>query len=205
MRRTLSQQVLATAGVLCAIGLLSVLAGRASATVQQSISSPNPTAAGPSSSNTQSSIQGPLSPDQVGPISANPGATNIIPGTGLLGHLIGLDNIPGVRLGGLWIGNADYLFTGGVKPRTWSFNSLLLLNLNIDAEELMGIPGGSLDAELLQFNGENANGKAGVVIGYDGLTGPEAAGAHRAVRALVAAKPVREQPRDSSRQNSSHL
>ncbi len=64
-----------------------------------------------------------LSSDNVQPISANPGASNIIPGTGLLGHLIGLDNIPGVRVGGLWIGNADYLFTGGVKPRTWSFNS----------------------------------------------------------------------------------
>ncbi|MDO8432465.1 MAG: carbohydrate porin [Candidatus Binatus sp.] len=107
------------------------------------------------------------------PISANPGASNIIPGTGLLGHLIGLDRIPGVSVGGLWIGNANYLFTGGVKPRTWSFNGVLLLNLNVDAEKLIGLPGGSLDAELLQFNGENDNGKAGVVTAYDGLSGPK--------------------------------
>jgi porin len=85
--------------------------------------------------------------------------------------MLGLDNIPGVRVGGLWIGNADYLFTGGVKPRTWSFNSLLFLNLNIDLEKLARIPGASIDAEMMQFNGENANGKAGVVTGYDGLPG----------------------------------
>ncbi len=100
-----------------------------------------------------------------------PGASNIIPGTGFLGHLIGLDHLPGVRVGGLWIGNADYLVAGGVKPRTWSFNSLLFLNLNIDLDKLASIPGASMDAELMQFNGEDANGKAGVVTGYDGLPG----------------------------------
>ena len=114
-----------------------------------------------------------LSSANVQPISANPGASNIIPGTGLLGHLIGLDNIPGVRVGGLWIGNADYLFTGGVKPRTWSFNSALFLNLNIDLQKLASIPGASMDAELMQFNGEDSNGKAGVVTAYDGLSGPK--------------------------------
>jgi porin len=195
MKRSLSRQFLATAGMLCLIGLLSLLARDASAadTELKPVSSLTPAAAkpvvaslavassttssfavaSPGASSTPSSAQGALSSSPVEPISANPGASNIIAGTGLLGHLMGLDNLPGVRLGGLWIGNADYLFTGGVKPRTWSSNSLLLLNLNIDADALVGIPGGSLDAELLQFNGENANGKAGVVVGYDGLTGPK--------------------------------
>jgi len=170
MKRALSRQVLATAGMLCAISFLSALPRNASGAdaVPQPVSSSSPAA-----SSTPSSIAGALSSDTVQPISANPGAANIIPGTGLLGRLIGLGNIPGVRVGGLWIGNADYLFSGGVKPRTWSFNSLLLLNVNVDAEKLAGIPGGSLDAELLQFNGEAANEKAGVVTGYDGLTGPK--------------------------------
>src|SRR5262245_38563950 len=53
-------------------------------------------------------------------ISANPGAVNIESGTGLLGRLIGIGADSGVRLGGLWIGNADYLVSGGVHPRTWS-------------------------------------------------------------------------------------
>ena len=176
MKRSLSRHVLATAGMLCAISFLSSLPRDASGAdaVPQPVSSSSPPAASPAASSTpSSSIAGAFSSDTVQPISANPGAANIIPGTGLLGRLIGLDNIPGVRVGGLWIGNADYLFTGGVKPRTWSFDSVLFLNLNIDAEKLAGIPGGSLDAKLLQFNGEAANAKAGVVTGYDGLTGPK--------------------------------
>jgi porin len=174
MNRALSPQVILTAGVLCAIALLSfrVRDTSAAGTSPQPASSPSPSVARPAASGTPSTIPGALSPHQVEPISANPGASYIVPGTAFLGHLIGLDHIPGVRLGGLWIGNSDYLFTGGVKPRSWSFNSLLLLNLNIDAEELVGIRGGSLDAELLQFNGQSANPKAGAVIGYDGLTGP---------------------------------
>ena len=53
---------------------------------------------------------------------------NIITGTGLLGRTIGLDQIPGIRLGGLWIVDADYLITGGINPRTWSFNSALMVD-----------------------------------------------------------------------------
>jgi hypothetical protein len=64
----------------------------------------------------------------VEPISSNPGAMNIITGTGLLGRTIGLDQIPRIRLGGLWIVDADYLITGGIKPRTWSFNSALMVD-----------------------------------------------------------------------------
>ena len=110
MKRSLSRQVLATAGMLCAISFLSSLPRDASGAdaVPQPVSSSSPAA----SSTPSSSIAGALSSDTVQPISANPGAANIIPGTGLLGRLIGLDNIPGVRVGGLWIGNADYLFTG---------------------------------------------------------------------------------------------
>jgi len=112
------------------------------------------------------------SSDQVVAISANPGASNLLPGSGLLGKLIGFTPESGVRLGGLWIGNADYLFTGGQKPRTWSFNSALIVNLDLDFEKIAGLRGTSIDASMLQLNAEDANSKAGVVPGYDGLTGP---------------------------------
>src|SRR5688572_21755165 len=72
-----------------------------------------------------------------GGISANPGEGNILTGTGLLGRTLGFDEQSGVRLGGLWIGNAGYLFSGGVEPRTWSFNSLLLVDLSLDLEKLV--------------------------------------------------------------------
>src|ERR1700733_206442 len=122
MNRALSPQVILTAGVLCAIALLSsrVRDTSAAVTSPQPASSPSPSVARPAASGTPSTIPGALSPHQVEPISANPGASYIVPGTAFLGHLIGLDHIPGVRLGGLWIGNSDYLFTGGVKPRSWS-------------------------------------------------------------------------------------
>lgn len=105
-------------------------------------------------------------------ISANPGATNVLTGTGLLGRLLGFGPDSGVRLGGLWIGDANYLFGGGAQPRTWSFNSLLLVDLSLDLEKLLGIPGAQFGVEFLQFNGENTNGQAGVVAGYNSLPGP---------------------------------
>jgi porin len=176
MKRYPSRHVLAKAGMLCVIILVSSWRRSACAAdaVPQAGSTSSAGTATPAASSTSSwLIPAALSSASVHPISANPGASNIIPGTGMLGHLIGLDDIPGVRLGGLWIGNADYLITGGVKPRTWSFNSAFFLNLNIDLEKLASINGASIDAELLQFNGEDSNGKAGVITAYDGLSGPK--------------------------------
>jgi len=102
-------------------------------------------------------------------ISANPGASNSLPGTGWLGRLVGFTPESGVRVGGAWVGNSDYLFTGGEKPGTWSFNSLMVLNLNLNLERIVGLSGGSINATMLQYNGEAANNKAGSVQGYDGL------------------------------------
>lgn len=107
-----------------------------------------------------------------GGISGNPGATNFLTGTGLLGRLLGFGKDSGVRLGGLWIGDANYLFAGGNDPRTWSFNSLLLIDLTLDLEKLLRIPGAQFGVELLQFNGQPTNDQAGVVAGYNSLTGP---------------------------------
>lgn len=110
-------------------------------------------------------------PAEIPAISANPAAVEIIPGTGALGRLAGFTPDSGVRIGGFWIGNVDYLATGGVKPTSWSYNSLLVLNLNLDADKLIALPGGSFDASLLQLNVEPANKRAGNVISYDGLVG----------------------------------
>ncbi|MGH7248132.1 MAG: hypothetical protein ACREH9_08510, partial [Pseudomonadota bacterium] len=146
----------ATALILCLIGLSPKTygaTGEASSTATQTqsgaasvASSANaaaPESAEPTAAATSSAIPA---------ISANPGAVEIIPGTGALGRLAGFTPASGVRIGGFWIGNADYLVTGGVKPRSWSFNSAFLLNLNLDAEKLIGLPGGSFDVALLQLN-----------------------------------------------------
>ena len=139
-------------------------AGEASSDSTQVPSAPAP-AASPTSSDSS------LFYERTPAISANPGASNSLPGTGQLGRLIGFTPESGIRIGGAWVGNFDYLFTGGEKPRTWSFNSLLFLNLNLDLGKIAGLSGGSINASMLQFNGENANHKAGTVQGYDGLAG----------------------------------
>lgn len=105
-------------------------------------------------------------------ISSNPGAVNVLTGTGLIGRLIGFGPDSGVRLGGMWLGDANYLFAGGNDGRTWSFNSLLMIELSLDMEKLFKIPGGEFGIEFLQFNGQPTNDQAGAVIGYNSLPGP---------------------------------
>ncbi|HKN01281.1 MAG TPA: carbohydrate porin [Candidatus Binataceae bacterium] len=104
-------------------------------------------------------------------IAGNPGAVNGKPGIGLLGRALGLDP-DSIFLGGVWVGNADYLFGGGADPKSWNLNSLAIVATDVNLEKLIGFPGGELGAEFLQFDGQDANKAAGVVTGYDGLPGP---------------------------------
>jgi porin len=105
-------------------------------------------------------------------ISGDPGAVNVKPGLGLLGRVLGFGPDSGVFIGALWSGDADYLFGGGVHPRSWDLNSLVVVGLDLDFEKLIGLPGSEFGATFLQFDGQASNADAGVVTGYDGLTGP---------------------------------
>jgi porin len=124
-----------------------------------------------SSPQSQSSWSG-IAADSANAISGNPGAVNVKPGIGLLGRTLGFGPDTGVFLGGLWSGDADYLIGGGNNPKSWNLNSLALIGLDLDFEKLIGLRGGELGAAFLQFDGQPANRDAGVVTGYDGLTGP---------------------------------
>lgn len=104
-------------------------------------------------------------------ISANPAAAAIVTGTGALGEALGIKPETGIRLGGLWIPDLSYLFTGGLEPKKWSGNNLAQLNLLIDTEKLMNLKGGLFSAEFLQFDGRETNKQAGLVQNYDGLPG----------------------------------
>ncbi|SMF93827.1 porin [Methylomagnum ishizawai] len=103
-------------------------------------------------------------------ISGNPGADNILTGTGWLGQQLGLAEDSGVRLGGLWVGNADIQMSGRLSGSA-SFNSLGIIDLLLDMKTLAGIHGGTFSATFLQFDGQPSNGRAGVLTGYNGLTG----------------------------------
>jgi len=93
---------------------------------------------------------------------------------GLLGHFLGFGPESGVFLGGVWVANANYQFSGGPNPKTWNTNSLEILAANVDFEKLIGLKGGELGAQFLAFDGQQTNNDAGVVTGFDGLpeTGP---------------------------------
>src|SRR2546423_12818125 len=86
-------------------------------------------------------------------ISSNPGAVDIRTGTGELAEtvekLAGLPQDSGVYLGGVWVGDANKLLSGGAEPGKWSFNSLLILGAGLDAEKLVGWKGGRFGVEVL--------------------------------------------------------
>ncbi|MBY0525771.1 MAG: carbohydrate porin [Gemmataceae bacterium] len=101
--------------------------------------------------------------------SANPAAVDIVTGTGALGRFLGFDKESGVRLGGAWIGDVNWLMSGGLKPGHWTGDCLTLVDLTLDSQKLFGIKGGLLGVEFLQFTGQPVNDEAGVVQGYNGL------------------------------------
>src|SRR5258708_3944255 len=106
-------------------------------------------------------------------ITGNPAAENALPGTGLAGRLLQLPDSSGLRLGGLWLADTNGLLSGGKQPGRWSWNSALIIGANLDAEKLLAWKGASFGVQFLQFNGQDTNGQAGSVRGYNSLPGPK--------------------------------
>jgi len=106
--------------------------------------------------------------NQVG-ISGNPGAENVLTGTGKLGEFLGLKPDSGVRLGGVVIANADIQMSGR-SPGSATYNAMSIVDLQLDMAKLGHIPGGSFAVTFLRFDGQNSNERAGVLTGYNGLT-----------------------------------
>jgi porin len=104
-------------------------------------------------------------------ITGNPAAENQLPGTGLAGRLLHLPEDSGLRLGGLWLADTNGLLSGGAQPGKWSWNSALIIGANLDAEKLLNWKGASFGVQFLQFNGQDTNGQAGSVQGYNSLPG----------------------------------
>jgi porin len=102
-------------------------------------------------------------------VSSNPAANDLTVGTGALGRLLGFDKESGVRLGGIFIGDSNWLMSGGREPGDWTYDSLFVLDLSLDFEKLVGLKGGLFGIELLQYNGQPTNENAGVVMGYNSL------------------------------------
>ncbi len=108
-------------------------------------------------------------------ISGNPGATNVVTGTGELGRRVfQIPQSSGVQLGGVWQGDYNALVSGAAgvhHNRRWTGNSSFILDLSIDLQKSIGWDGALFGAEFLQFNGQPTNADAGVVQGYNSLPG----------------------------------
>lgn len=105
-------------------------------------------------------------------ISGNPGAVDVIVGSGVLGRGIGIPEKSGVRLGGVWLGDYNALMSGGQSTQVLTGNSSLIIDFSINFEKAIGWKGGMFGIEFLQSNGQPTNADAGVVQGYNSLPGP---------------------------------
>ena len=101
--------------------------------------------------------------------AANPAAVNITVGNGMLGRWFGIDEDSGWRVGGVWVGDATSVPTGGLDPGKWGLNSLAIVDVSVDAEKSWGWQGTSFGTQYLNFAGQPTNILAGTVQGLDGL------------------------------------
>lgn len=110
---------------------------------------------------------------QVGsqPTPSNPAAVSITAGTGALGRFLGIPDSSGLRIGGLWLGDASGVLSGGRKPGGWGLNSLTIMDVGFDAEEAWGWKGSSFDIQFLQLTGQETNSLAGAFPGFNSIPG----------------------------------
>src|SRR5262245_7549568 len=101
--------------------------------------------------------------------AANPGAANITVGNGRLGRWLGLDEESGLRLGGVWVGDATGVLSGGLDPGQWGLNNLVIADVLLDADKCWGWHGTSLGTEYLDYTGQPTNILAGSVQNFDGI------------------------------------
>jgi len=87
-------------------------------------------------------------------ISANPGAVNVVTGTGAFGRYLNIKKDSGVRLGGVWVSNGNGILSGGSGTKEWTGNNLLILDLHLDMEKLVCWKGADFGFEFLQYNGQ---------------------------------------------------
>lgn len=117
-------------------------------------------------------IAGDQTPENRPPLAVsagNPAAVNENVGTGKVGELIGLTPDTGLRLGGMFLADINWLISGGKEPGKTSWNFLFVSGLEADLETIVDIPGAEVGAQFLLYKGADTNGQAGVVQGYNSL------------------------------------
>lgn len=110
-------------------------------------------------------------------VPASPAAVDRVPGTGDLGHWLGLPADSPWRLGGVWAGNGTSQIAGGASnPGGPGLAQQFLLDLSLDLERSIGWSGASVSVQGLQLD---AN-----------LTAAQASGSLQGSNSLVAPAPL---------------
>ena len=107
-------------------------------------------------------------------VPASPAAVEMVPGTGALGHWLGIPADSPFRLGGVWASNATTQLGGGdANPGDPGLAQQLLLDLSLNLEQSLGWPGTSIWVQGLLVNAnETASQASGSLQGSNSLVSP---------------------------------
>jgi len=106
-----------------------------------------------------------------GEIVSNPQATYAFAGWNQLGKALGLSEDWGVRLGGFFIPEFNWIASGGTRPDSTFVNTALGLHAIVDASKALSIPGGTFGVEFLEFAGGAVDKAAGSVQQFTTMDG----------------------------------
>jgi porin len=103
-------------------------------------------------------------------LAANPRALSGAYYSGLLQKALGLSQDFPIRFGGILDVGGNWVASGGLSPHTLSGDFVFGLDVDVDAERLLHIPGGQFFAGCLIYQGMDSNGRVGSVQVYDNLS-----------------------------------
>ena len=111
---------------------------------------------------------------RAGEIVANPQAAYTFAGWDQLGRMMGLPDESGIRLGGYFINEFNWIAGGGVRPGDTTVVSALGLHASVDTQKAFGIfPGGTFGIEFLEATGSSPDARAGCVQQLTIMDGPQ--------------------------------
>ncbi|MCW8400470.1 carbohydrate porin [Legionella sp. PATHC038] len=107
-------------------------------------------------------------------ISSNPAADTAVTGNGALQDYIektlDIKNNYGFRFGGMLLGDANKLFSGGIPyAKHWTGDELFLFNVTLDTEKMGAWKDGLFGAQYLQLDAQQVNQQAGSIEGYNSI------------------------------------